>query len=130
MRNDSAMPLRGLLERLPWLAAVSLVAISGVTHADPSPAPEMPGRVLPCEAEPPEVEKAVWTSYYADTQVWGYVDRHSVTPGESFDLMLSTKPGGAAALQVRAEVFRIGHDPAGERTLVWRSEPVGVDCQP
>jgi hypothetical protein len=38
--------------------------------------------------------------------------------------MLSTKPGGSP-LQVRAEAFRIGH----ERALVWRSEPVGVDCQ-
>src|SRR5205085_1187884 len=51
-----------------------------------------------------------------------------VTPGETFNLMLSTKPGGTG-LTVRAEAFRVGHDPAGDRTLVWRSEPVDVDCQ-
>jgi hypothetical protein len=71
---------------------------------------------------------AVWhqTSRSATEQrVWGYVDRHSFDPGETFRLMLSAMPGtpGVSGL---VEIYRIGYEPGGDRRLVWRSDTVTV----
>ena len=40
--------------------------------------------------------EAVWTKFGKDQKVWGYVDRHSILPGDSFNIMLSTLPGAPA----------------------------------
>lgn len=110
------------------LALTVLTPAAGPAWAQSIPPPVMPDEAKPCAPEPSNVEQAIWTSYYAGTEVWGYVDRHSVAPGQAFDLMLSTKPS-AATRTVRAEVLRVGHEPTGDRALVWRSPPVTVRCQ-
>src|SRR5262249_12891576 len=71
------------------------------------------------------VQKATWTSYYSGTRVWGYVDKHSVSAGESFSLMFSTVPG-LKELTGRIEVFRIGYYAETDRKLVFTDEHVEV----
>src|SRR3954470_23293444 len=91
----------------------------------------VPDAIASCDPETPEVERAIWKNpYYPSAQVWGYADRHSVVPGETFDLMLSTRPG-APSFTGRVEVLRIGHPAVGgERELVWRSsQTISVGCQ-
>jgi hypothetical protein len=91
----------------------------------------VPGAIASCEPEAPEVERAIWKNpYYPSAQVWGYADRHSVVAGETFDLMLSTRPG-APSFTGRVEMLRIGHPAVGgERELVWRSsQTISVGCQ-
>jgi hypothetical protein len=75
------------------------------------------------------MEAAIWRTFYLDTRVWGYVDRHSIDPGETFDLMLSTGPN-LKGCKGNVEIYRIGYYPDGDRTLVWRSEMVEVFQQP
>ena len=74
----------------------------------------------------PAPETQVWTKFFAVQRVWGYVDRHSVAPGERFDLMLSGGPGEPQR-RARVELFRVG---AAAPTLVWRSDLVTVDPHP
>ena len=38
--------------------------------------------------------KTAWVAQTPDQKVWGYVDRHSLLPGESFKIMLSHAPNG------------------------------------
>src|SRR5271163_2963089 len=71
------------------------------------------------------VEQAIWKSFYDRTRVWGYVDKHSVVPGETFDIMLSTGPRHAAA-KGKIEIFRIGYYDKADRKLVWQAKDVGV----
>jgi hypothetical protein len=73
-------------------------------------------------------EKAVWKSIYEDTRVWGYVDKHSVTPGESFNIMLSTGPD-QTKVKGRIEIFRIGYYAKADRELVWTAEEVEASRQ-
>jgi hypothetical protein len=58
-------------------------------------------------------------------RVWGYVDRHSIDPGEGFDLMLSAAPDGAE-VRGRIEIFRIGYEGDSDRRRVWRSGEIAV----
>jgi hypothetical protein len=76
-------------------------------------------------------ESSIWTSYYAKTRVWGYVNKHSVTPGTPFNLMLSTGPWLEKA-DGHFEIFRIGHGAKDglDRELVFRSDPVQVESEP
>jgi hypothetical protein len=71
----------------------------------------------------------IWTSAFAGTKVWGYVNKHSVIPGEPFDLMLSTGPSGEDT-EGRIEFFRIGHHPPEGQKLIWTSQQVAVTQQP
>jgi hypothetical protein len=74
----------------------------------------------------PENAASVWTSFYAGTRVWGYVNRHSVVPGESFNVMLSTGPNVPKVIG-SVEIFRIGPTTDGtDRTLVFRTDPIDV----
>jgi hypothetical protein len=73
-------------------------------------------------------EKAVWKSFYEDTRVWGYVDKHSVTPGERFNIMLSTGPG-QTRLKGKIEIFRIGYYAKADRELVWEGGDVEASRQ-
>jgi hypothetical protein len=85
---------------------------------------------LVSEREPP----GVWTggywnpSYFKDKQVWGYVEKHSVDPGEFFSLMLSTGPGHLETTG-HIEIFRINPQDGKDRTLVWRSQQITVSRQ-
>src|SRR3954462_5937228 len=77
----------------------------------------------------PENAPSVWTSFYAGTRVWGYVNRHSVTPGETFNVMLSTGPKVPGVTGV-LEIFRVGPSTDGaDRQLVFRTDPVGATHQ-
>ena len=68
-------------------------------------------------------EKAIWKSDYEGTRVWGYVDKHSVSPGEPFNIMLSTGPS-REQVRGRVEIFRVGHYRDGDRELVWAGEDI------
>jgi hypothetical protein len=75
-----------------------------------------------------EIEDAVWKSYYDKRRVWGYVDRHSIAPGEGFNIMLSTKPSIEAVKGI-LEISRIGDYPHGDRETIWTSKPLTVERQ-
>src|SRR3954454_10119880 len=79
-------------------------------------------------ADKERITRQVWTSYYAKKIVWGYADKHSVAPGETFDLLLSTGPDVMETRGV-VEIYRIGHHPDQEqpdRKLVYRSALLDV----
>jgi hypothetical protein len=94
-----------------------MTALTQVTRARAA------GQPLPATA--PEL----WTSAFAGKTVWGYVDKHSVAPGEPFALMLSTGPG-RETVKGRIEFFRVGfHPPDGQR-LLWTSPELTVPPLP
>src|SRR4051794_5067069 len=64
------------------------------------------------------IAAAIWRSPYDDTRVWGYVDRHSLDPGQTFDLMLSTGPA-LKRCKGQVEIYRIGYYPGSDRALIW-----------
>ncbi len=74
----------------------------------------------------PRDQAALWHSYYAGTKVWGYVDKHSVGPGESFKIMLSTGPG-IGKITGKLRIYRVGYSVSGDRELVWESGDLEVD---
>jgi hypothetical protein len=100
-------------------AFASLLSVRSPTAADNPP-------VEPSNAPNPEEE--VWKSFYEDTRVWGYVDKHSVNPGERFNIMLSTGPG-QTNLKGKIEIFRIGYYAKADRQLVWTVEDVEASRQ-
>lgn len=82
-----------------------------------------------CIVRSPEIESAIWKDpYYPSKQIWGYVDRHSIVPGESLNLMLSTKPA-SPPIMVRAEIFHMRPSSGGERQMVRQSQAFQVTCQ-
>ena len=62
---------------------------------------------------------------FAEERVWGYADKHSVREGETFNVMLSAKPGAPGATG-RIEFHRVG--ASSEQAPVW-SEAVRADSQ-
>ena len=73
---------------------------------------------------------AVWTKFNKDQQVWGYVDRHSIVPGDSFNLMLSTKPGSKPFTGV-VQISRLTwKDDESQREWAWESDQQTIDAQP
>jgi hypothetical protein len=100
-------------------AFASLLSVRS-PRAEDSP-PAQPGNA-------PTVEQAVWKSFYEGTRVWGYVDKHSVTPGVGFNIMLSTGPG-RAKVKGKIEIFRIGYYANADRKLVWTAEDVEASRQ-
>ncbi len=83
----------------------------------------------PPVADVERIEHAIWRTYYETTRIWGYVDRHSVDPGQTFNLMLSTGPNLKGA-KGKIEIYRIGYYGADDRALVWRSPTIEVFHQP
>jgi hypothetical protein len=62
--------------------------------------------------------------------VYGYVDSHSVFPGQSFHVMLSVGLD-QDALAGYLELARLGYQPeTGHRSVVWTSPPLVVEPQP
>ncbi len=60
-----------------------------------------------------------------DQRVWGYVDRHSIKPGEGLRLMLSTGPE-LGTVTGRIEAFRVGFHGGTDRLQVFRSHTIQV----
>jgi len=122
-----AVTRRGLFGAAALLGAsgLPLSAESGqaesVLGASPSPASG--------EGEPlaPELREKLWTSYYAGTRVWGYVNKHSVSPGEVFDLMLSVRPSDSPR-RGTVQIFRVGAYGGEDRERI--AEFVKVDVAP
>src|SRR5919199_2515771 len=89
--------------------------------------------LLPVGAEAgplaPELRDRLWTSYYANTRVWGYVNKHSVRAGEPFDLMLSVAPKGEAR-RGTVQIFRLGAYGSEDRKLIASFPQVGVVDEP
>jgi hypothetical protein len=77
----------------------------------------------PCDDA--SVQRAIWQSYYVGTRVWGYSDRHSLSTGDRFAIMLSTGPD-LKSVTGRIEVFRIGYYGEADRKLVYSDGPVQV----
>jgi hypothetical protein len=76
-----------------------------------------------------QVEDRVWASFFRTKNVWAHVNKHSVEPGESFELLLSTGPG-RAQITGRVELFRftrLGDDQ--KEPPVWTSASVRVAGQ-
>lgn len=107
---------------------ISLLAAS-VFAPEPSHAQPAFSGAESCIERSPEIERAVWKDpYYPSKQIWGYVDRHSVVPGEFFNLMLSTKPA-SPPIMARAEIFHMRPSSGGERQIVWQSQAFQISCQ-
>lgn len=63
----------------------------------------------------------VWVSYFRHKTVWGYADKHSVEPGERFELMLSTGPQ-QRSVTGRVEFFRIEAASVNSgQSRIWQS---------
>ena len=72
---------------------------------------------------------AAWTKFSGDQRVWGYVDRHSISPGESFNLMLSTKPGQPDLVGL-VQISRLAwKDGELRREFVWEGEKEPIVAQ-
>ncbi len=67
---------------------------------------------------------------HTEIPVWGFIDRHSVLPGDSFNLFLSIQPGHEPVRGV-VEAYRIGYygDSSPASRLVSTSREVLVDQQ-
>jgi hypothetical protein len=64
----------------------------------------------------------VWPKFDREQRVWGYVDRHSAAPGETFNVMLSARPGAEPYAGV-AQIARVSwRDGKNIRETVWESE--------
>ncbi len=73
---------------------------------------------------------AVWTRFSEDQKVWGYVDRHSIVAGETFNLMLSVKPGDKPFKGV-VQISRLSwKDNEPYRDWAWESDKETIDAQP
>jgi hypothetical protein len=72
----------------------------------------------------------VWVSYFREKNVWGFLNKHSVIPGETLELMLSTGPN-REQITGHVEFFRV--EPlsvTGGQTETWRSAALTVSHQP
>jgi hypothetical protein len=71
----------------------------------------------------------IWVGFYRDKTVWGCVNKHSVVPGEKFELMLSTGPA-RDDVKGYVEFFRVEpRSVSGGHRLVWRSPILQVSRQ-
>ena len=72
-------------------------------------------------------QSGLWRSWYVGTRVWGYVDKHSISPGESFNVMLSTGPE-LNRLKGTLKIYRMGYSPDGDdRDLIWQSDELEAE---
>lgn len=72
---------------------------------------------------------AMWTRFTPEQKVWGYADRHSIAPGEPFNIMLSIRPGDKD-VTAGVTIYRIGwKDGAPNREWVWAGDKDQVRAQ-
>ncbi len=109
-RSLLATLLASVGSALPWSLRKAALA------SNPDRTPTAPG----------PSQESLWTTEYAGTRVWGYVDKHSVRPGESFNIMLSTGPG-LASIKGKLRISRVGYTQSGLWEVVWESEELTVE---
>jgi hypothetical protein len=102
---------------------VSAPLLAGAATLVPARARAQAGTSAAHPCDPALAQQAIWWSYYAGTRVWGYADRHSVAPGETFNVMLSTGPSNKE-VKGKIEVFRIGYYGDSDRKRVLADGPV------
>jgi hypothetical protein len=69
-----------------------------------------------------------WYPAHVGQRVWGYVDRHSVRPGEKFNVMLSHRPH-QPDFNGRIEIYRIGWYEGKDRQRVWATGFFRIEAQ-
>ncbi len=67
----------------------------------------------------------VWNGDTKSTLVWGFTNKHSIEPGNSFSLMLSTDFEDRTVTG-HIEIYRIGFTGSDNRQLVWKSQGLTV----
>lgn len=70
-------------------------------------------------------ERVVWNKDLDETLVWGFTNKHSIEPGQTFSLMLSTDRHDPNVTG-QIEIYRIGFTSSGDRQLVWNSQILTV----
>jgi hypothetical protein len=103
-------------------------ALAG-TAGLPYPSGALEDRIACVPGDANRLKQAIWHAYHSDKRVWGYVDRHSVDPGQTFNLMLSTGPN-QRSVKGRIEINRIGYYPESDRALFWQSPTIELFQQP
>jgi hypothetical protein len=104
----------------PSLARRNLLKLAGAVAIAPA------GAALGADQGAARAETTLWTNSSDDQTVWGYVDKHSVVPGEGFDIMLATGPM-RESVTGRIEFLRIG---AEAERLVWMSPEITLEHHP
>src|SRR5690349_7938163 len=123
-RADGAGRRRAVIRRRSLLATLLASVGSAASWSVRKPAlAAHPGRPSTTPGPDPE---ALWKTDYARTRVWGYVDKHSIRPGESFNLMLSTGPG-LDRIKGKVRISRVGYTPSGLWDVVWESEELTIE---
>jgi hypothetical protein len=122
------------LDRRGFFKTAGIAAASGVAAgaAWTKPADGRPigqdGAALGKAAKQKGIDSAIWKSYFDVRRVWGFVDRHSIAPGESFNLVLSTGPA-IERIEGKVEISRIGHYGEADRQVVWTSPFLTIQRQ-
>jgi hypothetical protein len=109
-----------MIDRRRFLSTPLLVGAANLLQVSAS---ARAGEATPCDSA--SVNRTIWKSYYPGTRVWGYVDKHSVAPGEAFTIMLSTGPE-IESVTGTIEVFRIGFYGNADRKLIFTADTVHV----
>src|SRR5262249_17988446 len=104
----------------PSLARRNLLKLAGAIAITPA------GMARGADQDAASAETLLWTSSIDGQTVWGYVDKHSVAPGEAFDFMLATGPMRESA-PGRIQFLRVGAE--GERR-VWTSPEITIEHRP
>ncbi len=93
---------------------------SSIEHSFPTPLQNTPQELIQIHNQ-----MSVWNDDIQQRSVWGYVDRHSITAGESFHIMLSIDPINPP-VHGHIEIYRIGYYSDGDRLKVWESSRITV----
>src|SRR5436190_2105954 len=88
----------------------------------------LPRRATAQRAEGTPVEENIWASYFREKNVWAHVDKHSVRPGEHFELLLSTSLR-REQITGHVEIFRFTRINGDQKPPVWTSGPIEVARQ-
>jgi len=116
-----------LLRILLSAAAVNFVLLALVIGMGLSLPPDVPARYLSDAIDyvVPKVFVAFREQFCDGPAVLGYADRHSLNPGEEFQVMLSTREQNLS-VSGQLEIYRLGGATEGHRQLMFRSGQLQV----
>lgn len=80
------------------------------------------------EGRSQDTSSRIWSGFFNNDEVFGFVGRHSVKVGEPIPVMLSRKPG-SAPVDGFLRFYRVGDYPFGRRA-VWTSSTNSVPAYP